>query len=217
MKKVFAYSLCVGILVFSVIMLTKIVPYLGFDHAINFLGTKPDEVLNTLHFRIGFYVHILSSLWVMVLGLLQFIPVFFKKDPKFHRNIGKIYIAVILCLAAPSGLVLSFYANGGLPAKVGFVLQSILWWFFTFWAYRAILDKKLQLHTEMMFRSYALTLAAMSLRLESYIMYYVFETKPIETYLTVTWLSWVGNLLLIQWFIETGGAKRHLQRFYKKA
>jgi hypothetical protein len=33
-------------------------------------------------------------------------------------------------------------------------------------------------------------------------MYYAFHTKPIETYLTVTWLSWVGNLVVAEVLLE---------------
>jgi hypothetical protein len=35
-------------------------------------------------------------------------------------------------------------------------------------------------------------------------MYYAFHTKPIETYLTVTWLSWVGNLVVAEVLLEMG-------------
>jgi hypothetical protein len=44
-------------------------------------------------------------------------------------------------------------------------------------------------------------------------MYYVFETKPIETYLTVTWLSWVGNLIVVEVLIEVGVGRYFLREF----
>jgi hypothetical protein len=118
-----------------------------------------------------------------------------------------IYLGSILLLAAPSGLVLGFYANGGLSSKTGFVLQSIVWWVLTYLAWHEIRRKRYIIHSEMMIRSFAITLAAMSLRTESYVMYYFFETKPIETYLTVTWLSWVGNLLIAETLIYFGLGK----------
>ncbi|MEI6412192.1 MAG: DUF2306 domain-containing protein, partial [Bacteroidota bacterium] len=130
--------------------------------------------------------------------------------PRTHRWIGKVYILGILMLAAPSGLMIAFYANGGLPAKVGFCLQSIVWWSLTLAAWHEIRQKRLSAHVDMMIRSFAVTLAAMSLRTESYLMYYWFETKPIETYLTVTWLSWVGNLCLAELLIYIGFGKKWL-------
>ncbi len=198
----------VAVLYFSGIMFFKIVPYMTFERALNFLGTKEDDVLDKTHFIWAFYIHITSSIIVMAGGVFQFFSIFLKEMPRFHRFLGKIYIGSILFFAAPSGLVLAFYANGGLPSRVGFSLQCVVWWVITALAWREILAKNYVRHTEMMLRSYAVTLAAMSLRFESYALYYFFGTKPIETYLTVTWLSWVGNLLLVELFIYSGMGKR---------
>jgi hypothetical protein len=198
----------IGILYFSGVMAVNVFPYLGFEYAYGFLGTKTDAVLHKTHFQVAFYVHITSSMVVLVAGLGQFFPIILKKWPQWHRNIGKWYAGMILLLAAPSGLVLGFYANGGLAAKTGFVLQSVVWWTITALAWYEIRRKRPLQHVRMMFRSYAVTLAAMSLRTESYVMYYVFGTKPLETYLTVTWLSWVGNLLMVECLLYAGIAEK---------
>ena len=65
-----------------------------------------------------------------------------------------------------------------------------------------------------MLRSLAVTTAAMSLRTESYILFYYLGTKPIETYLTVTWLSWVGNLFVADLLIYVGWAPFMLKRMF---
>lgn len=200
-----------AVLYFTVVMAGKVWPYMRFERALNFLGTKPDEVLDKQHFMTAFYLHITSSLFVIAAGLLQFFPTLVRRYPAAHRIFGKIYILGILVLAAPSGLVLAFYANGGLPSKTGFVLQSIVWWTITLIAWLEIRRRRIERHVDMMFRSFAVTLAAMSLRTESYIMFYWIGTKPIETYLTVTWLSWVGNLLLAEILLYFGLGKRWLR------
>lgn len=199
-----------SILAFSVLMLTKILPYFSFERGAYFLSTKTDKVLGNPVFLTAFYLHITSSLWVMAAGVFQFIPGLFHKNRSLHQSLGKLYIMSILLFAAPSGLVLAFYANGGLPSKVGFTMQCIVWWFTTLLAWKEILHKQWLSHIEWMIRSFAITLAAMSLRLESYVMYYFLGTKPIETYLTVTWLSWTGNLLIAEVMIRLGVAKRLL-------
>jgi hypothetical protein len=206
------YTVATTILIFTGIMVTKIVPYMTFERAINFLGTKPDAVLDKQYFMVAFYIHIISSIFVMGGGVLQFFPAILRGYPHFHRSTGKIYIASVLILAAPSGLILAVYANGGLPSKVGFSMQCLVWWWLTFAAWKAIMEKNIAKHTEMMLRSYAVTLAAMSLRSESYIFYYFFKTKPIETYLTVTWLSWVGNLFIAEILIYFGYLKYLLKK-----
>lgn len=196
---------------FSLLMLTKVIPYLSFEPEIDFLTTKTDRVLSRNDFQVSFYTHIVSSWWVMVIGIFQFVPSFIKKYKKLHQTLGKVYVFSILILAAPSGLGLALYANGGLPAKVGFSLQCVVWWLCTWVAWREITRHQWQKHIEWMIRSYAVTLAAMSLRAESYGMVYLFHTKPIETYLTVTWLSWVGNLLIAEVLIHTHIAQKLLK------
>lgn len=196
---------------FSLLMLTKVIPYLSFEPEIDFLTTKTDRVLSRNDFQVSFYTHIVSSWWVMGIGIFQFVPSFIKKYKKLHQTLGKVYVFSILILAAPSGLGLALYANGGLPAKVGFSLQCVVWWLCTWVAWHEITRHQWQKHIEWMIRSYAVTLAAMSLRAESYGMVYLFHTKPIETYLTVTWLSWVGNLLIAEVLIHTHIAQKLLK------
>lgn len=197
---------------FSLRMLTMVVPYLGFEKGILFLTTKSQAINDNPWFRAGFYVHITSSWWVLVIGLLQLLPVLYRRWPRLHRRLGQLYVASILVLAAPSGFILAGFANGGLSAKVGFTLQCMVWWLVTWQAYRAARQRRWLLHSEWMLRAYAVTLAAMSLRLESYGMHYFFQTRPIETYLTVVWLSWVGNLLLAEMLVQAG-----LGRWYRRA
>jgi uncharacterized membrane protein len=192
------------IIAFAGLMLTKTLPYYSFEKGINFLTTKSDETNDNPWFRLGFYVHITTSLVVLVLGLLQFMPVVARFGPRLHRGLGLGYVVGILALAAPSGFVLAHFANGGLVSKVGFTLQCAVWWLSTWVAYRSARRRQWPRHIDWVLRSYAVTLAALALRGESYIMYYVFGTKPIETYLTVTWLSWVGNLILVEILLELG-------------
>ncbi|MBF9140982.1 DUF2306 domain-containing protein [Hymenobacter properus] len=198
---------------FAGLMLTKTYPYYTFEKGIFFLTTKSDETNDSPIFRLGFYVHITTSLVVLVLGLLQFLPWLARLGPGLHRGLGKGYVLGILALAAPSGLILAYFANGGLAAQVGFTLQCLVWWLCTWKAYRTARQRQWPLHVDWMLRSFAVTLAALALRGESYVMYYVFETKPIETYLTVVWLSWVGNLIAVEMLLEAGLGRYFLREF----
>jgi len=189
---------------FAGLMLSKTLLYYTFEKGINFLTTKSDETNDNPWFRLGFYVHITTSLVVLVLGLLQWLPGVASRGPHLHRWLGYSYVVGILGLAAPSGLILAHFANGGLVAQVGFSLQCAVWWFSTWVAYRAAQRRQWPRHVEWLVRSYAVTLAALALRGESYVLFYAFGTKPIETYLTVTWLSWVGNLVLAEVLLELG-------------
>lgn len=206
--RLIGYAFAAFVLVFTIVMVTKILPYMTFERAVNFLGTKSDAVLDRPYFMVAFYVHITSSVLAIGGGIFQFFPFILRGSPKIHRLIGKIYIASILLLAAPSGLIIAAFANGGLASKVGFSLQSVVWWATTYAAWRAIVRRNWEEHAAMMIRSYAVTLAAMSLRTESYALVYFFGTKPMETYLTVTWLSWTGNYFIAEVLIYFGMAKK---------
>ncbi len=214
LQRFLGYAFAAAVIGFTGVMLTKILPYMTFERAINFLGTKSDAVLDRTYFMVAFYVHITSSVLAILGGIFQFFPESLRGTkqlrgyPKVHIFIGKIYIASILLLAAPSGLVLAAFANGGLPSKVGFALQCLVWWGMTYAAWQAIMERNWEKHAAMMIRSYAVTLAAMSLRTESYALVYFWGTKPMETYLTVTWLSWVGNFFIAELLIYFGMAKR---------
>ncbi|NBB23102.1 DUF2306 domain-containing protein [Runella sp. CRIBMP] len=215
LRRFFATLFLLSVAAFTLLMLTKVVPYLSFEPDIDFLTTKTDRVLARQDFQFSFYIHIVSSLWVIGIGISQFIPSFLKKYSNLHQTLGKIYVFSILFLAAPSGLGLAIYANGGLPAKVGFSLQCVVWWLTTWAAWREIQKKRWQTHIEWMMRSYAVTLAAMSLRVGSYALVFFFHTKPIETYLTVAWLSWVGNLAIVEGLIYAGMSERLLKMLQK--
>jgi hypothetical protein len=195
--------LCLVGVLFAVVMTHNTLPYFDFAPRKGFLGTKTFAITSQSIFRVGFYVHISSALVVWLAGIPQLWPSLVLNYPKWHRNLGKIYVFGILFLAAPSGLILARFANGGLSAQVGFALQCLVWWFLTFRAFWFIKEGNIAEHVRYMIRSLAVTYAAFSLRTESYVMYQFFGTKPIETYLTVVWLSWVGNLFLAEILLLT--------------
>ncbi len=216
LRKLLLLLAALPIAAFAGLMLTKTLPYYTFEKGIHFLTTKSDDTNDNPWFRLGFYVHITTSLVVLVLGLLQWLPVAAGFGPNLHRRLGQGYVLGILVLAAPSGLILARFANGGLVAQVGFSLQCVVWWLTTWVAYRAARQRQWPRHVQWQVRSYAVTLAALALRGESYILFYAFGTKPIETYLTVTWLSWVGNLVLAEVLLEMGVGRYFLREILGK-
>lgn len=89
---------------------------------------------------------------------------------------------------------------GGPIAHVGFGFLAVLWLGTTTMALRAILARDIAAHRRWMTRSYALTFAAVTLRLWLPGLAAIF---PFETaYQTVSWLAWVPNLLIVEWTIR---------------
>lgn len=203
-----------GILLFAAIMASMIIEYFPYHHGILFLNTKPDGLLNQSWYIAAFYTHIVTSIASITLGSFQFMPYIIQQYPSLHRRMGYIYVLSVLCLAAPSGFIISLGANGGLPAKTGFVCLSIVWWIATFRALRYAMTKQWQLHINWMIRSFAITLAALTLRTEGFLFHYLLHTKPIETYVTLSWISWIGNLFIAEILMYFSVGKRLLKEVF---
>jgi len=166
-----------------------------------FLNLKSDEI-QFLYYKIAFFTHVYTSWAVILIGFFQFWKLIRFRYPNLHRLFGKLYIFIILIFSAPSGLVMSFVANGGIWAQISFVVLSILWIFFTYKSYQFARSKNWKKHEEYILRSYALTLSAVSLRLFKMIIANVFDLPPMDTYRFVAWLGWIFNLCIVELYIR---------------
>lgn len=205
------------LLFFTFLMVGITLPYLSLETDVAFLRIKqwvfrlyPNGV-STL-WIVAFYIHVFTSIFALIAGFTQFNKRFLWK--KLHRIMGAIYIVTILLLTGPSGLIMGFFANGGLLSITAFSTLALLWWWFTFKAYTAIRNKDYETHTKFMYRSYALTLSAITLRLWKYIIVnYLYEMPPMDLYRLVAWLGWIPNLILAEVLIYKG---KHIKLLAKR-
>jgi hypothetical protein len=165
-----------------------------------FLLTKTESVRYSVYLP-AFYIHILTGSTVLMLGVFQLSKWIRARYARWHRAAGKLYIFIILIFTAPSGLVMSLYANGGFPAGLGFFLLAVLWWFFTWKGFRNARLKKWDVHREFMLRSYALTFAAVTLRLYSFF-FALAGFRGEDVYVVIAWLSWVPSLVVVEVWIR---------------
>jgi hypothetical protein len=168
-----------------------------------FLLTKPNSVRYSIYLP-AFYIHIVMGSLVLMLGVFQLSKVIRNRIPKWHRLAGKIYAFSILTVTAPTGFVMSLYANGGIISKSGFALLAVLWWFFTFRGFRSALDKNWNAHRKFMLRSYILTFAAVTLRLYSFL-FALAGCRGEGVYQIIVWLCWLPSLIVIEVYFLTGG------------
>jgi Predicted membrane protein (DUF2306) len=68
-------------------------------------------------------------------------------------------------------------------------------------AYWRILHRDIQSHRQWMVRAYALTFAAVTLRLWL-VIFQVTGVDFAEGYVAVAWLSWVPNLIVAEWIVN---------------
>lgn len=185
------------------LMLRLTLEYIPAQSDVSFLMIKQTEVNTHTEYLYFFYAHVYTSIFVLFSG---FIAVFVKPKAAFrnlHRFFGKIYVILLLLIAAPSGIYMGFYANGGILAKISFVILGILWWFTTYKAYLEIRKKNVLNHKKWMYRSYALAVSAITLRLWKVVLVYFFQPNPMDVYEVIAWLGWVPNLILTEILIKT--------------
>ncbi len=108
----------------------------------------------------------------------------------------------ILFLAAPGALGMSLFIQRGPWVLTSFLLQGVLWFYFTAVAFDRVRKKDITAHRHWMWRSYALTFAAVTLRLYVFITSSGADLSSPKAYATIAWLSWVPNLLVAELLIR---------------
>jgi hypothetical protein len=181
-------------------MWNVVIAYSSFATNVEFLMTK-QAIIHLDSYRIAFYVHISCSFILMVCGGLLFIHFNFPSWWKWHKRLGKVYVMLLLLGAAPSGIVMGYYANGGLLAQVNFIFLSIIWWVFTYFGYRKIIQKDIISHKKWMYRSFALTLSAITLRALQMLLPMSMFADQGARYVFISWSSWLINLMVVELYI----------------
>lgn len=146
-------------------------------------------------------IHIIASMLAILIGPFQFLPGIRKgRWLKVHRWLGRSYLLSIL-FGGLSGLYMATLSYGGMVSHLGFGTLACAWLYTGYRAYRHIRDRDIEAHRRWMIRNYALTFAAVMLRI------YVPLSGPagfdfLTAYQVIAWLCWVPNLLVAEWIIR---------------
>jgi uncharacterized membrane protein len=178
---------CFGILVSSVIYFTGSLPGRPGGETPRFLLEKGDWALQPWWLS-TFYFHVIGASVCLIVGMPLMFPAWTARHPQWHRWLGYVYVNAVLWMAAPSGLVLSFTAKGGLLGTLGFGLAGLLWWYTTWSGYRAIRRGELITHIRAMIRSYSLALSAPAFRIIQIALYFGGLPDDVN-YVASLWLS----------------------------
>jgi hypothetical protein len=207
-KLIIRCFLLLALAFFTYLMIRLILPYAALRNNTGFLHTKL-RIYHLRYWRISFYTHVFTSLLVLLAGFTQFAPRLLLRYPRIHRAMGWLYLVVVTVISGPAALIMAFYANGGWVAQCGFILLDLLWVGCTaiagYWAVR----RRFALHGAFMFRSYALTLAAITLRSYTWLIGLAgLPISPRDVYILTAWLCWVPNLIVAEWLIRRGRVQR---------
>lgn len=131
---------------------------LGVDQAF------PEMIGHLTNRRIVLTVHVIAAPLALALGAMNMIDRRRKKRRVLHRWTGRAY-GVSILVGSVSGLIMAIGAEGGIIAGLGFGALAILWFVTTAQAIRFAIARDFKSHRRWMIRSFALTLAAVTLRI----------------------------------------------------
>ena len=127
-----------------------------------------------------------------------------------HRTVGRVVLGSI-AIAGVAGLVLAPHSLAGAAGTVGFGLLALLWVTFAATAFRAIRRREVAVHRRWMVRTFALTYAAVTLRLWLGVLIALQaglagvdgQTAFDRAYVVVPFLAWIPNLLVAELYLRT--------------
>jgi hypothetical protein len=195
---------------FSYLMLRITLEYYPIQDDVAFLRIK-QQYIQIIHWKVAFFIHVFTSMFVLIAGFTQFSTLILKKYKPLHRWMGRLYVANVLLITGPASFVMSLYANGGITSRISFTILAVLWMYFTFMAFKMALKGQFKAHKAFIYRSYALTLSALTLRAWKWLIVLALHPPPMQVYRVVAWLGWVPNLILAEWLI------RHRKQSKKEA
>jgi uncharacterized membrane protein len=173
-------------------------------YSYRFLAPHPmmgDDIAANLMRKPWLPIHATLAATALIVGPFQFLPRLRARWPKVHRTIGKIY--VVACLAsAPAGFILAMGTDAGPVAQSGFGTLAVLWFAATAYAFQLATQGRIAQHRRWMIRSFAMTFAAVTLRLYLPIPPMFLHISFIEGYRAISWFSWTSNLLVAEIFLN---------------
>jgi hypothetical protein len=174
--------------------------YFLIDRKFGLLSQKPELILENTIWNIAFYAHIILGGIALLIGWMQFHQKFRERNPKRHKQIGKLYVLSVF-ISSLAGIYIGFFATGGIVASLGFISLGIGWFFATILSFIAIKNKQVEKHKIFMFYSYALCFAAVTLRIWLPLLSFLFGDF-ITAYKITAWLCWIPNVFLANILIK---------------
>jgi uncharacterized membrane protein len=188
-----AAVLSAGVAIFSYRYLPRIGPL------------SPGVVQNLFH-RPWLDVHVAGAATALLVGPLQFLPRLRARRRTLHRWLGRIYVTGCL-IGGVGGLVMAFGTTAGPVAGVGFGSLAVVWLITTGQAWRSVLARRFDDHRAWMIRSFALTFAAVTLRLYLPI-FPLLGVSFLDGYRAVSFLAWIPNLIVAELYLRGAFVRR---------
>ena len=166
---------------------------LGLDLA---FADMSHQIVNA---KLAFLIHITAGSIALAIGSIQIIPAVRKNYLNVHRWLGRLYALAVL-LGGASGFLIAFQVDGIIGTS-GFALLAVFWLVVTVQAVRLARAHEVHAHRRWMICSFALTFAAVTLRLQLAIFIFGLAMSYEQVYPFLAWSCWVPNIVFSIWYV----------------
>ena len=160
----------------------------------------PVQMENFVQRRLALSLHALGGAIALLAGPLQFVPRFRESNWNRHRLLGWIYCGAN-SLGWCASLWIAPHSQTGWIASAAFLALGAAWIVTTALAVRVILRGDVIGHRRWMIRSFALTAAAITLRMYLPLIF-VFHWPFSIGYPAIAWLCWLPNVLAAEVYLH---------------
>ena len=170
------------------------------------IGPLAPQILQNLFARPWLDVHVAGAATALLIGPFQFLPALRSRVPALHRWMGRTYVVACL-VGAVGGLVMAFGSTAGPIATAGFSGLALMWILANIQAWRMARARRFDAHRAWMIRSFALTFAAVTLRLYLAIVPLT-DVAFVDGYRAISFLCWIPNLMVAEIYILATAMRR---------
>jgi len=163
----------------------------------------PAPLTNVTTQHVALCVHAVFAALALLVGPWQFITAIRARHRQLHRALGRFYALAVL-FGWIASLPIAIHAQTGPIAAAGFLALGLCWITSTGTAIWKITHGDPMGHRRWMIRSYALTSAAITLRIYLGIIL-GFGIPFVPGYQTIAWLCWLPNLLVAEFLLNRSG------------
>jgi hypothetical protein len=189
------------------LLLCSVIALVSYRYLLG-VGPVPPLIGQNAFRQVWLVTHVAGAATALLISPLQLIAAVRRRTPRLHRWIGRVYVLACV-VGGVAGIPLALGSAAGGVATAGFGLLAAAWLVTTLRGWRAGYHNRGAEHRAWMIRSFSLTYAAVTLRLYLAILP-LLPVAFVDGYRVISFLCWVPNLLLAEYFLRPRRAARPL-------
>jgi uncharacterized membrane protein len=130
-----------------------------------------------------------GGIGALLTGPWQFSEKLRARALNLHRWLGRFYLLEV-ALGSIAGFAMATVSEQGWPTHLGVGMLAVLWFLTGLQAYRIVRAGNIVAHRQWMIRNY--------LPFMLFVLHWSFRSS----YITVSWLCWIPNLLIAEWMVR---------------